>query len=302
MNKTLLQILSRYTPKDEHRAVLDQVTDFSVRADKESLILEVSASFPSLVPKKQIYAIEDDIRTQYGLNCVRILPKYPASLFAKPYIAEVLVETERVGTVARGFFDVYDVALFDTESGRLLKIEIPISGGGKNFLDDAKTVNVIEGIIFSEFGLKIKVELVRAETTSSGYSNAYMQAMENLNRSVQEASKHYDELVKQASYGKDERSAETSSEALECSMIIIDVTPSKNSFPNLGRRNTLTSPRPCPLSKIILFTPFTSLNSAIICSTDDLTDIEGLANKDQLVHIKAKSKASRKNPFFIVNL
>ena len=207
MNKTLLQILSRYTPREEHKSILEQVTDFSVRADKAALILEISASFPSLIQKKQLYAIEDDIRTQYALRCVRILPKYPSAAFSKAYVSDILMETERVGTVARGFFDVYDVTLSTVEDEKRLNIEIPVSGGGISFLDDAKTVNVIEGIILSEFGIRVKATLTRAESTATGHSNAYMQAVENLNRSVQEASRHYDELVRQASYGRDDGGA-----------------------------------------------------------------------------------------------
>ena len=62
----------------------------------------------------------------------------------------------------------------------------------------------------SEFGIRVKATLTRAETTSAGHSNAYMQAVENLNRSVQEASRHYDELARQAAYGREDGGAAAS--------------------------------------------------------------------------------------------
>ena len=50
----------------------------------------------------------------------------------------------------------------------VLHIDIPIPLGGIALMEDAKTPAVMEGIIRSEFGLSIKVEIHHVESTSGG--------------------------------------------------------------------------------------------------------------------------------------
>ena len=190
---TLLEKLSRYQPGEEHRAILSRITNYSMRIDKAARIIEVTADFPTIVPKQKLYAIENEIRTQYELNCVRILPHYPSELFSDAYIPEILTETERTGTVARGFFGIYEYHL----DGETLTVELPLSMGSMDFLGDAKTANVITNIIRAEFGLSVKTELVRSETLVRE-SDSYTRALEELNRSVVEANRHYEEMQRNA--------------------------------------------------------------------------------------------------------
>ena len=199
MAKTLLQFLNRYTPRAEHREILDYVTAYTVRADKEARLLEIKADLPMLVTKNILYAIESDIRAQYALNCVRILPHYPAELFSESYIPEILAEAERVGVVARGFFSTYRTHL----SQDALVIDLPLSVGGMNFLDDAKTREVISGIIRSEFDRLITVKLEHPEGYESESSVAYRHAMEALERQAVEANRQYEESRRNASYSYD---------------------------------------------------------------------------------------------------
>ena len=201
MTKALLEFLSRYTPRIEHREILEGVTDYTVRADKESRLLEIRADFPVLVNKNILYAIENEIRAQYALSCVRILPHYPRELFSTQYIPEILAETERVGVVARGFFGEYRTHLSDDE----LVIDLPLSFGGMSFLDDAKTAGIISGIIRSEFDLSISVKLEHPEDYTSETSAIFRQAIEDLERSAVEASRHYEEMARNAgeTYRKD---------------------------------------------------------------------------------------------------
>ncbi|MBO5269764.1 MAG: hypothetical protein J6B77_03190, partial [Clostridia bacterium] len=190
---TLLEKLARYQPGEEHRAILSRITNYSMRIDKAARIIEVTADFPTIVPKQKLYAIENEIRTQYELNCVRILPHYPSELFSDAYIPEILTETERTGTVARGFFGIYEYHL----DGETLTVELPLSMGSMDFLGDAKTANVITNIIRAEFGLSVKTELVRSETLVRE-SDSYTRALEELNRSVAEANRHYEEMQRNA--------------------------------------------------------------------------------------------------------
>ena len=160
MAKTILEIFEKYTPSARERALLDTAANISLRADKALRMAEIRADFPALVDKKELYAIEGGIAAAYRLNSMRILPHYPAELFDKAYIPAVLLETERVGTVSKGFFGYADVRVGDGK----IEIGIPFGMGGIGILDAAHTADVIAGIIRSEFGLDYKVEIKEGDT------------------------------------------------------------------------------------------------------------------------------------------
>ena len=160
MAKTILEIFEKYTPSARERALLDTAANISLRADKALRMAEIRADFPALVDKKELYAIEGGIAAAYRLHSMRILPHYPAELFDKAYIPAVLLETERVGTVSKGFFGYADVRVGDGK----IEIGIPFGMGGIGILDAAHTADVIAGIIRSEFGLDYKVEIKEGDT------------------------------------------------------------------------------------------------------------------------------------------
>ncbi|MBQ8207859.1 MAG: PolC-type DNA polymerase III [Clostridia bacterium] len=153
--KKLTEILKRYEPDDRSRRLLEEAYDFSVRADKDAKMLEIKAHFPRIIDKKVIYRIEEEIRETYSLSSVRLLPIYDPSLFSYDYLPQILLETERVGIVARGFFSDYESSM----NGNEILIRIPFSPGGVAFVCDAKTPRIIENIIKSEFGLIYHVTL-----------------------------------------------------------------------------------------------------------------------------------------------
>ena len=105
--KTLLEILSRYTPDPDARSILQAAHDPVVRADKENRALQLEVCFDHLVRKDELYRIEGEIAEAYALRFVKFLPHYPPELFTAAYVPELLKETERVGVVARGFFRTY---------------------------------------------------------------------------------------------------------------------------------------------------------------------------------------------------
>ncbi len=154
----LLQKLSRYTPDERAREILSMVKEFSLRADRENRILEIRADFPQIVPKFELYRIEDEIADVYDLNQVYILPRYPSELFTDDYFREVVIEAHRVGYVANGFFDRYKCRR--TAEG--FEIEIEFSQSGVNLVCRAETPEIMSGIIRSEFGLNIPVRIVKS--------------------------------------------------------------------------------------------------------------------------------------------
>ena len=123
MSKNLLEIFNRYTPSAQFAEILlsADASGISLRADKPQRIIEVTAPFPRVVPRETLYKIEEEIRKAYDLNAVRICPRYASEFFGIAQIPDLLMETNRRGIVANGFFNQCDYRLANGE----LNIEIP---------------------------------------------------------------------------------------------------------------------------------------------------------------------------------
>ena len=158
--KLLKEVYKKYHPETDRFAELMELgTVLSSRADKDNRLLESVVSFPRVIPKPTLYALEDELRLAYDLNSVRLLPKYEESQFDEKYIADLVMETERTGIVARGFFGNYRYRL----NGDKLTFEVPFSDGGVYLLEDAKTHEVMENILRSEFGLNFHVSIEHSD-------------------------------------------------------------------------------------------------------------------------------------------
>ena len=155
--RSLSDIFKKVAPlvTGRHKEIFEKATDVKVKIDREHRIAEVSVSLPELYKKREIYSLENIIKEKYELKSIMILTHYPAELFSKDYMSEVFTEAARVGVVINGFFDKYDIEMTDG----VMNVYIPFSHGGITLLDLAKTAHVIEGIISSEFGIGIKVEI-----------------------------------------------------------------------------------------------------------------------------------------------
>ena len=189
MAKTLKELLHKYLPPPEMESVLNAGTVIRSRVDKDKRFLEVTADFPYLISKETLYALEAQVTEVYRLNGFKILPHYPAELFKPTYVSEILLETERVGTVARGFFSQYTYELTDGE----LKIFLPFPQNGVGLLEDANTPGVIEKIIESEFGVTRKVTLVHDDSKVPGISVAQKIHLEEIDRQIIAAERSYRE-------------------------------------------------------------------------------------------------------------
>ena len=143
-----------------------------VRAEKERKLIEVRASFPRLISKIELYELEEKIKRSYAVNLVRILPVYNSELFSAEYIPQVIMETERIGYVSRGFFSECKYTL----EGNLITITIPSTDGAVDIMYKAKTNEVISNIIKSEFSIDVNVVINREE---DGFANAYDQMLKN---------------------------------------------------------------------------------------------------------------------------
>ena len=189
MSKTFIELFNKYLPTDEHAAILDGAEIVRSRVDKEKRMIEVTVSFFKLVSKRKLYEIEDAVCQAYKIQFCKILPQYPKELFDVDYIPEILLEAERVGIVAKGFFGNYEYTCDENE----LCIRIPFVQDGISLLERADTPRVIEKIIESEFGIRLSVRIEHDANISSENSDVYREKLAEIDRQILNAEKRYTE-------------------------------------------------------------------------------------------------------------
>ena len=104
--KTLRELFKQYTPSEEIGEFFDSVKEYQVRKSKKRVdFFEIDVPLNKIVSKPLLYDAEDEIRRAYdGKYLVRFVPKYPAELFSYDYIPQIIIETERIGEITKGFF------------------------------------------------------------------------------------------------------------------------------------------------------------------------------------------------------
>ena len=198
MAKTLKEYFKKYLPTPEQDSVMANAVATSAKIDQTNRIIEVHADFKYIVPKLELYEIEQGVAAAYGLFLCKILPHYPAVLFDYGYIPQILIEAERTGAVAKGFFGNYTYTLEDGT----LTVKIPFSENGIGLLENAQTHTIIENIIYSEFSVRVRVKIEQSNNYDLDVmSDAYNERMRHFDRQIAEAEKHYGEYTEAASAG-----------------------------------------------------------------------------------------------------
>ena len=177
------RIFSKYSQSADERSILDMAENVRTKIDRDKRIVEINCDFPQIIPKKDLYQIEESIRAAYELNFVRLIPRYPGELFTKSYMREVMYELQRVGAVSRGFFNEYDCRI----SGDHIEIEISFNNGGVELLYSAKTNEIISNIIYGEFGRRFSVDIKQDSScdVGDGFFAGQLAELEKQARSAQ---------------------------------------------------------------------------------------------------------------------
>jgi len=190
MSKNLLEIFNRYEPSEEFAKILLSADADTVKlqADKPQRFIQVSAAFPRVIPKRTLYRIEAEIRQAYQLNMVRICPRYSRELFSRASIPDLLMETNRRGIVANGFFNNCRWDL----SPECLTVEIPFTDSGVELIYDAKTPALMEEIIREEYGVSLKVSIRKmTDYDPSEYQSSVDSQLREMQREAAKAEVEY---------------------------------------------------------------------------------------------------------------
>ena len=201
MSRNLLEIFNRYDAPPEYAEILRAADSDSIqlRADKPQRLIEVTAAFPRFIAKRTLYQIEEEIRQAYQLNMVRICPRYTGISFGNEHVPDLLMETNRRGIVANGFFNHCDYRY----SGGVLNVEIPFSDSGVELIYDAKTPQLMEEIVREEFGVSVKVHIHRMENYDpSEYQSSVTTQIQQMSRDAAKAEVEYHRM-QQAQFQSD---------------------------------------------------------------------------------------------------
>ncbi len=188
MAKKLTELLTKYTPSGARREWMSAAECTWVKAEKERKILEVGIALPFVVEKDELYAAELDVREQYKLSVVKLLPRYPTELFTESYLPQILREAANVRVEVRCFFEGCTYALDDDK----LQITVRFPEQSVEFIDNSNTPTLIQNIIFSEFGKRIEVTILPSGTLESVYDDAYFRELERIDKSLSQASRDYE--------------------------------------------------------------------------------------------------------------
>jgi len=223
MSKNLLEIFNRYEPSADYAQILRSADPETIKlhADKPQRLIQVSAAFPRVVAKRTLYKIEEEIRQAYQLNMVRICPVYPSDFFGNDSIPDLLIETNRRGIVANGFFNHCDWRFGQGE----LQIEIPFTEGGVDLIYDAKTPQLMEEIVREEYGVSIKVTIRQMKDYDPNeYQSSVDSQLREMSREAAKAEVEYHRM-QQAQFDQDTRSAVPEEEALPRAASVYGTVP-----------------------------------------------------------------------------
>ncbi len=165
---TFREKFAAYEPTQETGEIIERIKNFSLRADRERKMIEISVEIEGEpVEKRLLYRLEEEIARVYELTMVRILPKYSSDKFTLARMHSIIEEAGRIGVVARGFFDKYELS----ESDGKIIITLGFTKGGIGLLCKAETPEILSNIIKSEYNLNIPVEIVGKKTPDILYED-----------------------------------------------------------------------------------------------------------------------------------
>lgn len=166
MGKKLSEIFKKYTPATPQEDKIlrnGEVIKSMVSENKRNFAADTS--FTRLFKKTQLYSLEENLRQFYSMDSIRISPKYDPSLLNDGYFEEIFIEASNKKGMTRGMIPRYTV----DRSGDVITLNISQTEAGMDLINNANSANVISDVIFDEFGVRYKIELVRVEDEYSNF-------------------------------------------------------------------------------------------------------------------------------------
>ena len=183
--KKFLDVFVRYKPEGEKRRLLLRSHSGIFRYTKTPVRFEVDLSFDAHEDAELIYEIEDDCKAIYSAESFKILPHFPPEIFDLSYFDEITCEAAICGAVTNGFFTNARYR----DDGSTITAELPFSNEGIGFVNQANTAAILSNILFSRYGVKREVRIVKgdgAEVRATEWRAKREEIMENAERENRE--------------------------------------------------------------------------------------------------------------------
>ena len=151
MKVNLLEFLQEYTtdiPESIQKGDIYKLT-YTQKLDGISMY----AVFPSLLEFGDIIEFEKKLEVVLKLAKFRLYPRYDEKLFSMTYYPTLIEMLRRELSVVNGFLENAEVKLNEE------KLDITLSHGGLDILTRHDFCNKLSGLIYNQFGIKIKVSL-----------------------------------------------------------------------------------------------------------------------------------------------
>ncbi|MBR5241803.1 MAG: PolC-type DNA polymerase III [Clostridia bacterium] len=158
--KSFSEVFTKYKPAQNKRELLSRAENASYRYSKDPMRVEVELWFSSREDAELIYEIEDECRELYSASSFKILPHFPKSSFDISCFDEVAYEASLFGAVTKGFFSGAEYS----DDGETIKIAIPYSEWGIDFVKRADSEEILSRILSSRYSVERKIEIVTSDS------------------------------------------------------------------------------------------------------------------------------------------
>ncbi len=160
-SKKFFEVFKRYNPTDDKAALLNRAISAEYRYTKEPMRVEVELFFDLHEEAELIYEIEDECRELYGAASFKILPHFPQSEYNISRFSEIAAEAALCGAVTNGFFANAEYK----DDGETVRIFLPFSVHGINFVKHANTEDILERILKSRYGVERKISICEGQNS-----------------------------------------------------------------------------------------------------------------------------------------
>lgn len=106
MKNEFAERFKRFQPSEEQNKVIEKITSFTLKIDKENRIIHCFADFDEPVGFDALFSLGEGIKNAYLINECRIFPKFPEASFDIEYFPELVKYLNQYSETSfgRGFF------------------------------------------------------------------------------------------------------------------------------------------------------------------------------------------------------
>ena len=181
--KNFFDCFKRYRPNNDIYTALSRAYRVVPRYQKDPFCVEVDLYFSEHIDALELYLAEDECRALYEAQVFKILPHFPPESFRIEYFEEIATEASLCGAVTKGFF----AEAHYEDTGDKIICYLPFSMQGIDFVQRSNTLQILQNILLSRYGLNKEILLAMdVEGQSVGEERRARRYEERMRRAEEE--------------------------------------------------------------------------------------------------------------------